>query len=90
MLQVLISFLRRFFLHFKLSGRINVAGDRANMRPVGCDPYGVGPGVRRLADGGRVAARPVHALHRPGGAHAAPVRHQCAAGMLCRQTRALH
>lgn len=44
---------------------IFVPGNRADMWVVGGNSDGVGAGVSRLADGGGVAARPLHALHRP-------------------------
>lgn len=59
------------------------AGDRVNLRPASCGADGAGASVCGLADGSGLAARPLHALYRPGRAHAAALRHSRPARMLC-------
>lgn len=53
----------------------SVSGDRADMRAPRGGADGARARVRRLADGGWLAAGPVHALHRPQCAHASALRH---------------
>lgn len=66
------------------------SGYRADMRPFGRYTHGSRASIGRLADGSRLAARPLHALHRPGGAYTATFRYNRSTRVLCRKTCALY